>query len=84
MFNLFHSPVISKMVPASIPFRQFHLQFNQRQGDRGESESLIDYQFSSHDIVTVTICTFIGLWYIFQKVKSQPPKLKITLHNNNL
>jgi len=59
--------VISKMVPAGIPLRQFHLQFNQREGDRAEPSSLIDYQFSSHDIVTVTICTLIGFWYIFQK-----------------
>src|SRR5271156_3431994 len=66
------SPIISKLVPASIPYRTFHLQFNQREGDRAEPSSLIDYQFSSHDVVTVTICTLIGLWYIFQKVIKSP------------
>lgn len=62
------SPVISKLVPTGIPYVQYHIQFTQKGKESTDpGTSLIDYQFSSHDLVCLSICTLIGIWYIVQK-----------------
>lgn len=56
------APVISKLVPSSIPFVPFHIKFT-----KGTNEDLIDYKFTSYDIVCLAISTVIGVWYLFKK-----------------
>lgn len=61
------SPVITRLVPSGIPNVQYHIAFSQKESTDTQQVSLIDYKFSSHDLVCVTICTVIGIWYILQK-----------------
>lgn len=56
------APVISKLVPSSIPFVPFHIKFT-----KGVNEDLIDYKFTSYDIVCLVLSSVIGLWYLFKK-----------------
>jgi hypothetical protein len=68
-FFICFSPVISKLVPAGIPNVQYHIQFTQEGKEEKDSSSLIDYKFTSHDIVCLVFCSLIGLWYLFKKVR---------------
>jgi minor histocompatibility antigen H13 len=56
------APVVSKLVPTSIPYVPFHLKFT-----KGSNEDLIDYKFTSYDIVCLLISSVIGVWYLFKK-----------------
>lgn len=56
------APVVSKLVPTSIPYVPFHLKFT-----KGSNEDLIDYKFTSYDIVCLVISTVVGVWYLFKK-----------------
>jgi len=67
------SPVISSLVPSSIPNKTFTLQFKQKSADdesndESDEEYLIDYSFKSHDIVCLICCLGIGAWYLLKKV----------------
>lgn len=59
------SPVVSSLIPASLPSIPFHIQFTQ--GEREKKKHLIDYKFSTYDIFCLIISTFIGVWYLLQK-----------------
>jgi len=59
------SPIIGSLIPSSIPNIPFHIHFTQGQGST--KKDLIDYKFSSHDIVCLIISTVIGVWYLIQK-----------------
>lgn len=64
------SPVISSLIPSSIPKIPYHLSFIQgpTEGVKGDKESyLIDYKFTTHDIVCFIISLIIGVWYLLQK-----------------
>ena len=52
IFALSHmvSPVVLKLVPSALPVIPFHLQFTQGEGDA--RESVVDYQFNTHDLVS--------------------------------
>ena len=52
IFALSHmvSPVVLKLVPSAVPVIPFHLQFTQGEGDA--RESVVDYQFNTHDLVS--------------------------------
>merc|ERR1712209_138456 len=36
-------------------------------GEGEAKESVVDYQFNTHDLVCLGLCTAIGVWYIFKK-----------------
>jgi minor histocompatibility antigen H13 len=55
------SPVVTRLVPSGVPLLNYHLLF--KQGD----EALIDYRFTSHDIVCLIFSTVIGVWYLWKK-----------------
>lgn len=59
------SPVIGSLVPTSIPNVPFHIGFTKGKGN--QKSALIDYDFSSHDVVCLIIATIIGVWYLLQK-----------------
>ncbi|XP_050301647.1 minor histocompatibility antigen H13 [Anthonomus grandis grandis] len=67
VFALTHllSPVIGKLVPAAIPNISFHILFKQGEGDT--AQYLIDYRFSTYDVVSLTACSLVGAWYLLQK-----------------
>lgn len=56
------APIVSKLVPSSIPYVPFHIKFT-----KGTNEDLIDYRFTSYDIVCLVISTIVGVWYLFKK-----------------
>ncbi|XP_055546993.1 minor histocompatibility antigen H13 [Wyeomyia smithii] len=64
------SPVISSLIPAAIPKIPYHLSFIQgpTEGVKGDKETyLIDYKFTTHDIVCFIISLVIGIWYLIKK-----------------
>jgi minor histocompatibility antigen H13 len=67
IFALSHmvSPVVLKLVPSALPVIPFHLQFTQGEGDA--RESVVDYQFNTHDLVCLGLCSVVGVWYILKK-----------------
>jgi len=67
IFALSHmmSPVILKLVPSAVPIIPFHLKFTQGEGD--SMESVMDYKFTTHDLVCLGLCSVVGVWYIMKK-----------------
>jgi len=67
IFALSHmvSPVVLKLVPSAVPVIPFHLQFTQGEGEA--RESVVDYQFNTHDLVCLGLCSVVGVWYILKK-----------------
>uniref|UniRef100_A0A182JZN1 Signal peptide peptidase n=1 Tax=Anopheles christyi TaxID=43041 RepID=A0A182JZN1_9DIPT len=66
------SPVISSLIPASIPKIPYHLSFIQGPPEGGEKKSkekkyLIDYRFTTHDVVCFIVALVISVWYLIQK-----------------
>lgn len=59
------SPVISKLIPGSVPSIPFHLLFTMGKGP--QAEDLLNYEFNSHDLVTMALCSGIGIWYLVKK-----------------
>merc|ERR1712098_468575 len=59
------SPVVLKMIPSAIPIIPFHLKFTQGEGEA--KESVLDYQFNTHDLVCLGLCSVVGVWYILKK-----------------
>ncbi|KAL0279626.1 UNVERIFIED_CONTAM: hypothetical protein PYX00_001140 [Menopon gallinae] len=59
------SPVVSKLVPAAIPNIPYHIRFTQ--GGPNDLQDIINYRFSSHDIVCIIFCSLIGAWYLMKK-----------------
>nr|BAN21195.1 signal peptide peptidase [Riptortus pedestris] len=59
------SPVISSLVPAAIPKVPFHALFVRGKGS--EAENLVDYEFTSHDVVCLFCCSLVGIWYLLKK-----------------
>lgn len=63
MFNF--SPIVSKLVPAAVPNIKYHILFTQGEGE--SNQDIVNYKFSSHDIVSLLCCLVVGAWYLLQK-----------------
>lgn len=59
------SPVVSKLIPASVPNIPFHLLLVK--GKAPQTEDLLNYEFTSHDLVCMGLCSGIGVWYLLKK-----------------
>jgi len=59
------SPIISGLVPASVPLEHFHLQLTK--GEKDKKEHIINYQFTTYDLVCLVVCAILGVWYLVQK-----------------
>lgn len=59
------SPVIGNLIPTSIPSIPFHIGFTKGKGN--QKQDLIDYDFSTHDIICLIIALVIGIWYLLKK-----------------
>ncbi len=68
IFALTHmmSPAFSRLVPASlVPKVPYHFIFSQGEGE--EKEDLINFEFSTHDLVVFGLSTAFGVWYFLKK-----------------
>jgi minor histocompatibility antigen H13 len=67
IFALSHmtSPIILKLIPGAVPVIPFHLRFDQGEGET--KEVVLDYEFNTHDLVCVALCSGVGVWYILKK-----------------
>merc|ERR1719512_213252 len=67
IFALSHmtSPLVLKLVPSAVPVIPFHLKFTQGEGD--SKEAVLDYQFTTHDLLCLGLCSTVGVWYIIKK-----------------
>ncbi|EEB15662.1 minor histocompatibility antigen H13, putative [Pediculus humanus corporis] len=59
------SPIITKLFSSTIPNRAFHIHFTQ--SGPQESEDIINYHFTSYDVVCLLCCTLFGAWYLIKK-----------------
>jgi len=67
IFALAHmmSPMLLPIIPSAVPVIPFHLKFTQGDGDT--KETVFDYNFNTHDLVCLGLCTVVGVWYIMKK-----------------
>jgi len=67
IFALAHmvSPLILKLIPSAVPMVPFHLKFTQGEGE--DLEIIMDYNFNTHDLVCLAMCSGVGVWYILKK-----------------
>lgn len=59
------SPMLSPWLPKSLPKTPFHLLF--AQGEAAAKETLIDFKFTTHDVVAFILSSVVGVWYLLQK-----------------
>ncbi|XP_013101359.1 minor histocompatibility antigen H13 [Stomoxys calcitrans] len=59
------SPVVHSLVPAAVPKIPFQIHFTKGEGKN--KEDLINYKFSTHDVVCLVLSTAIGVWYLLKK-----------------
>ncbi|XP_053637052.1 minor histocompatibility antigen H13 [Cherax quadricarinatus] len=58
-------PLISGLVPASVPFETYHLHL--MKGDKDKKDYIINYGFTSYDLVCMGVCALLGVWYLLKK-----------------
>ena len=71
------SPVVSRMIPASVPKIPFHLLLVK--GKAPQTEDLLNYEFTTHDLVCMGLCSGIGVWYLLKKVSTKEQELGFEL-----
>lgn len=54
------------MVPVSIPNVPYHIHFTR--GERDARSDIINYKFTSYDVICLLISLCLGAWYLFKKV----------------
>ncbi|EDW13090.1 minor histocompatibility antigen H13 [Drosophila mojavensis] len=59
------SPVVNSLMPAAVPKIPFHIHFTKGEGKH--KEDIINYKFSTHDIICLMISSAIGVWYLLKK-----------------
>ncbi|XP_011557841.3 minor histocompatibility antigen H13 isoform X1 [Plutella xylostella] len=59
------SPIIAFLVPASIPNVPYHIHFTR--GERERRTDLVNYKFTSYDVICLIISLVLGAWYLFKK-----------------
>ncbi|XP_072943081.1 minor histocompatibility antigen H13 [Epargyreus clarus] len=59
------SPIIALIVPASVPNLPYHIHFTC--GERDARCSLVNYKFTSYDVICLIISLCMGAWYLFKK-----------------
>ncbi|XP_072918196.1 minor histocompatibility antigen H13 isoform X2 [Hemitrygon akajei] len=59
------SPAMNKVIPASVPNKQYQLLFTQGTGE--SKEEIINYEFDTKDLVCLGFSSVIGVWYLLKK-----------------
>ena len=70
IFALSHmvSPVVLKLIPSSVPLIPYHLHFTQGGNGSGKpEEDVIDFQFTTHDLIVFVASSAVGVWYFLKK-----------------
>lgn len=63
---LLFSPIISLIVPASVPNLPYHILFTR--GDNDSRSDIVNYKFTSYDVICFVISLCMGAWYLLKKV----------------
>ncbi len=63
--------MITRCIPPWIPLVDYHVRFSQKEAKDAEALFLIDYQFTSHDVICLSLAALVGLWYLLQKVSTR-------------
>lgn len=59
------NPVVCSLMPASIPKTQYHFWWYEINGKN--KDDIINYKFSSHDVICLILSAVIGVWYLYKK-----------------
>ncbi|XP_046970195.1 minor histocompatibility antigen H13 [Vanessa cardui] len=59
------SPIISLIVPASVPNLPYHILFTR--GERDNRSDIVNYKFTSYDVICLVISLCLGAWYLLKK-----------------
>ncbi|KAI5086450.1 minor histocompatibility antigen H13 isoform X1, partial [Silurus meridionalis] len=59
------SPLMNRLLPATLPSKQYHLLFTQGSGET--KEEIVNYEFDTKDLVSLGISSVVGVWYILKK-----------------
>lgn len=59
------TPIVNSLMPASVPKIPFHILFTSGEGKN--KEDIINYKFTTYDIICLVISSVIGVWYLFKK-----------------
>ncbi|XP_059078855.1 LOW QUALITY PROTEIN: minor histocompatibility antigen H13-like [Tigriopus californicus] len=67
IFALTHmvSPFIKRLIPGFVPVIPYHLTFIQ--GEDSALEELVNFKFTTHDMVVFALSTAVGVWYFLKK-----------------
>lgn len=60
------SPVVNSLMPASVSKSTFHIHFTKSQTGE-KTDDLINYKFTTYDVICLIIATLIGAWYLLKK-----------------
>ncbi|KAK3884598.1 hypothetical protein Pcinc_011154 [Petrolisthes cinctipes] len=60
-------PIISGLVPASVPLETYQLHLLRGAPSDQPPHYLLNYGFSSYDLVCLAVCALLGLWYFIKK-----------------
>merc|ERR1712018_1066911 len=68
IFALSHmiGPLLSRTILSKIPLEHYRFMFS-RGRTEVENEELLKYEFTTHDIVTLSVSTAVGVWYLMKK-----------------
>ncbi|XP_067625041.1 minor histocompatibility antigen H13 [Eurosta solidaginis] len=59
------SPILNSLMPTSVPKISFHMHFTKGEGKH--EEDIINYKFTTYDIICLAISSLIGVWYLYKK-----------------
>ncbi|XP_051914759.1 minor histocompatibility antigen H13 isoform X2 [Hippocampus zosterae] len=59
------SPLLSRVIPSSVPNKQYQLLFTQGTGEN--KEEIINYEFDTNNLVCLLASGVVGVWYILKK-----------------
>ncbi|CAH2268292.1 minor histocompatibility antigen H13 [Pararge aegeria] len=59
------SPIIALIVPASVPNLPYHILFTR--GERDARTDIVNYKFTSYDVICLVISLIFGAWYLLKK-----------------
>ena len=67
IFALTHmlAPMFTRYISPYLPPTAFHLIFTKGEGE--EKQELINFEFTSHDVIMCILSTIVGVWYILKK-----------------
>ena len=67
IFALTHmiSPVAVKFIPGFVPQIPYHIQFTQ--GEGAQKEDVINFEFTTHDLILFALSAGVGVWYFLKK-----------------